>query len=383
MASTWTSTTLATHVLGSLDQDLNSESAVPDRLIAIAHDAYQEIWAAHEWTMRYSGTEYTWEPGEETVIALLEAPALTSAVSPIWDKKFDPGWLLLTLAKAQQQYRNDSEWLKTQDGYEKWLERRYTEDDEQYWTDLVAASNLNMWSLAGMTRQVCIEVIKAKSKETAMVASKRTLLAMVGNLVSSAYMALWTMHHWSFRRTRATLTATADTATLALPDDFDCMDDRWMEDEADQGEFQFTTDSEQFEALRRANDDATGTPELALIEPDGSGGWQLRFCPAPDSADSYVIVYFSVVTPLASAGVPAWPTVFHKGWQALSRLEGHRRFGTENGARIASREFKDWYEGAMSTNDKQLSRPQRIERDPYADFGNEYASMIPDYPNLS
>lgn len=379
MGSTWTPTTLATQILGSLDQDLNEAQTVPARLIAIAHEAYQEIWAAHEWNMRYSGTEYTWEPGEETVIQLLEAPIVENTGKPIWDKKFDPGWMLLTLVIAQRQYRNDSEWLKTQEGYDKWLERGKARDDEQYWADLIAAEDISMWTLKGMTRQVCIELLKAKIKDTAQVASKRTLLAMVGNIVSGAYMSVWTMHPWKFRRKRTTLTATAGTATLALPDDFASMDDRWIEDESDQGEFRFTTDAEEFERLRRANDDATGVPELALIEADGSGGWQLRFCPAPDSADSYVIVYMCVVAPLELDSTPAWPTSYHKGWQALARLEAHRRFGTERGVTIASKEFKDWYATAITDEDKQLSRPQRIERDPYGDFGSDDGS---DYPNM-
>lgn len=380
MASTWTPTTLATHVLRSVDQDLNSEAAVPAGLIAIAHDAYQEIWAAHEWNMRYSGTDYTWEPGEETVIALLEAPTVNDTAKPVWDMKFDPGWMLLTLAKGQQQFLNHGEWTKTQESYNKWLADRVVEDDRQYWTDLIATEASNMWTLKGMIRQICIEVNRAKTEDTVAVASKRTLLAMIGNLVSSAYMTIWTMYPWKFRRTRATLTATADTAILALPSDFERMDDRWMEDEGDRGEFQFTTDAEEFERVRRANNDETGVPELALVEPDGSGGWQLRFSPAPDSADSYVIVYLSVVAPLAAAGVPAWPTSFHKGWQALARLEAHRRFGSDSGARMADKEVKEWYATAMAENNKQLTRPQRIERDPYMDMDPDNGQIYAAFP---
>lgn len=373
MASTWTPTTLATHILSSLQQDLNDAVAVPAGLIAIAHDAYEQIWGAHEWNMRYSGTSYTWEPGEETVIALLEAPTLQDTGKPIWEMKFDPGWMLLSLAISQQQFRNDDVWMQTQKAYDNWLVERKEQDDRQYWADLIATADYDMWTLEGMTRQVCIELLNAKTKDTVAVASKRTLLAMVGNIVSDAYTNIWSMHPWQFRRKRTTLTATADTAVLALPSDFERMDDRWMQDEEDQGQFELTIDVERFELYRRAHDDDTGVPLLALIETDEEGGWQLRFTPPPDSADEYVIVYLCIVDPLAIDDSPAWPDSFNKGWQSLARLEAHRRFGSTRGAEIASKEFKEWYSIAISQNDRPLVRSQPIERDAYGDFGSEYA----------
>ena len=374
---------MATHVLTYLDQNVNVADSPPAKLIAIAQECYHTIWHAHEWTMRYSTTTVALEPGEETTAQPDAAPTVIDTGYPTWTVKFDQGWRLLTIAMAQQGYRNDGLWKDSLAAYDVWLEKTRIEDDREYWTDLLSATALDMWTLAGMTRQICFELFEGKLAKQQAVPSKRTLLATVGNVTSEAYITIWTMYPWRFRKTRdaTTVVTVADTATVALPSDFEKMDDRWMEDESDNGEFVITQDVEEFEALRRANDSDTGVPQLALIEPDGSGAWQLRFTPTPDAAYTYTIVYLKMVDPLASTGTPAWPNTFHRGWHALSRLEAHRRFGSEDGERKAKDEFKDWYATAIAENDKQLTRPQRIERDAYNDFTFDY-ELAPAYPDL-
>ena len=67
---------MASHMLTYLDQNVNVADSPAAKLITIAGECYKTIWHAHEWTMRYSGTAVTWEPGEETTIPLLTVPAL-------------------------------------------------------------------------------------------------------------------------------------------------------------------------------------------------------------------------------------------------------------------------------------------------------------------
>ncbi len=417
MASSYTPTTVATLVQASLEQNPAGTTVPSAALIAIAQNAYKEIWNAYEWAMRYGTAATAWEPGEQVIEKLAVAATVENTGNPAWDPKFDPGWITLSQAYIQRDFRNDARWVATYQQYEAWLKKLKVEDDRQFWTDLIAAAAQDMWTLKGMTYQVCFEIFNARVEADQALLAKRTLLAAVGNIVAEAQQGLWDSRPWAFRKARATISTVASQVTLALPSDFGQLSDEVMNDDDESMPFTVTEDGYEFEESRRSDPDGTGEPQLGLIENAMRGDWltgtvyevsdivtvsttyyrcatahtagtwatdlaavkwvattalarwRLRFFPIPDAVYDYPITYMRALLPLGLTAQAQWPQSFNRGWHALATLEAQRRFGTKGRADEAKKELDEWMEDAIGNLGRQMQRQERIDTDPYGDLG--------------
>ena len=417
-ASAYTPTTVSQLAYSALDQDPATTPTPSAAMILLAKTAYRDLWYAHEWAMRYGavGTK-TFEPGEQALEALSAVPDLGDTDKPAWSMKFDPGWVMLTQAYMQRDFRGDARWTATYDRYLEWLKRNRIEDDRQFWTDLLAAAAQDMWTVKGLTYQVCFEVFNARVEADQALLAKRTLLAAVGNIVADGYVTLWEQQPWKFRKIRRTITTVANQPCLALPADFGQLADRAMADDDDAWPFPVTEDNQDFEDARRCNPTGTGPVELGVIESadcgiwvtstayqvtdmvfetdtfyscavahtsgtfatDRTAGkwatlsapvrWRLRFVPIPDDSYAYPIAYLRRRGAPSLTDKPQWPDAFNAGWHAMALLAAQRRYGTRARADEAKAELDEWTALALGELNRQAARPQRIETDAYGDFG--------------
>ena len=99
----WTRTTLATHIVGSLNTDSNAAGGtVPDRLVNIVNRAYYDVWDAHDWMFRKVSATLT----------LVKSTA--TAVLPDDYAKLDMMWLKENNAKGALKFTQDTQMFESQ-----------------------------------------------------------------------------------------------------------------------------------------------------------------------------------------------------------------------------------------------------------------------------
>lgn len=191
-------------------------------------------------------------------------------------------------------------------------------------------------------------------------------------LVVCAYRDLWNLQPWRFRRRRVTLTIAAAASTAACPADFEKLDQKWLEENADEGTLHFTTVLQVFEARKHRNGTTPGTPELVFIEPaeDLSSGYSeiFRCTPTASKEFTYPYVYLCYAPDVANDASPLWPQPFFTGWEWGARARAYYDFRRDTDAwKGPNNRFKGWLEGAVQENNEGLTSDTPAARDDHGD----------------
>jgi hypothetical protein len=192
--------------------------------------------------------------------------------------------------------------------------------------------------------------------------------------VRSCGMKLWNTWLWRFRKKAGTLTLSTGTASVAVPADFDRLDQQWLRDPSNSPSgLWFTEDPTVYqETMDRYQPGQNAPPRIACLAWDSTANaFAFQIAPPSDVAHSYTYWYMTSDpwtngTMLNHDTVPSWPANFHEGWQLLSTLACMRLFTEGDQWESHKGDFKEWLDLQLAGN-QTLTMPDRIQ-DGYRDL---------------
>lgn len=186
-----------------------------------------------------------------------------------------------------------------------------------------------------------------------------TVPARMVNIVTRAYYDLWDAKDWLFRRTPATLTLTANTATVDLPDNYAKLDMKWLKENLRRGTLRFTQDVQRFQDLLDGTNVSPGQPRWALIEPKVSETtkfvYQARLHPTPNVAYTYPYIYLRNAPDLGASAIVLWPRPFYLGWELLSMYRAEKAFKDDKSWKDTKLQYDEWLDDAISDKDEGMT----------------------------
>ncbi len=188
----------------------------------------------------------------------------------------------------------------------------------------------------------------------------------LANLIHEAYKDLWLWEDWRMRRRRTTFSTAADTATVALPSNFDKLDQQWVKENNENSArlLTFTDNVTVFESCALAYGTDTHRPRVALFEAtttDDAYSEQLRLTPTPDGAYTYDYYYLCTPPDLGVGDAALWPSRFEEGWAKLARSYALGGFRRKDESLIEYGRFRGWVNKALSNNEAMVSSTPLIE----------------------
>jgi len=243
-------------------------------------------------------------------------------------------------------------------------------DEPDYFSEVISgvtttSAASNVWTPNTLATDLMSELNQSRNASGG--ATPDTLL----RAVTEAYDELWEMYEWQYRRVLAELETVSDTATVDLPDDFEKLDQKWLQENNDRGPLWFSADLQRFEARRHLFKDQTGTPHVALIKAKTSGSSYLAevfLVPTPNAVLTYPYFYLRFAPTLGADDTPRWPRAFNRGWKYLATARATKKFKGGKEWQQDEALWQEWLENAKEENNEVLSSNTPTIPDGYGDL---------------
>jgi len=119
--------------------------------------------------------------------------------------------------------------------------------------------------------------------------------SLIGSAISMGYEDFWGAYPWAFKETHDTVTTTASTETVELPDDFDGIVSAVEHETTDGRKLRKLSPDEYDRLIPYSEDLTTDTPAYYKVYYDREDEvWKLALYPTPDSAISLYITYHTI-----------------------------------------------------------------------------------------
>lgn len=223
-----------------------------------------------------------------------------------------------------------------------------------------------LWTKTTLAAQLVGELNIARN------AAGGTVPDRVTNIISECYTRLWERFPWKYRRRLATLTIAAGASSAQLPENFDKLDQDWVQANNRNGPLRFTDDVQVFSDTVYQANSATGIPRLAMISPDTTITSYYAMKVAVDRTTSveftYPYWYLCLAPLLAATDYPLWPRQFMGIWHDYATFRLQRAFRGGDEWKETYGAFKVAVEEAIQENNETLKNSTEAIQDAYGDL---------------
>lgn len=223
-----------------------------------------------------------------------------------------------------------------------------------------------LWTKTTLAAQLVGELNIARN------AAGGTVPDRVTNIISECYTRLWERFPWKYRRRLATLTLAAGVSSAQMPENFDKLDQDWVQSNNRKGPLRFTDDVQVFsDTLYQANS-GNGTPRLALVVPDTSVttyyAMKVMVDRAPAEQFTYPYWYLCLAPALDATAYPLWPRQFMGIWHDYATFRLQRAFQGGDEWKETYGAFKVAVAEAIDENNETLKNSTEAIQDFYGDL---------------